>query len=75
MGELPSATEDVAVHLLRDLAASTDLPKLVARAQRRAVEAIVISAAAIARWEREDPRGWAAVREWLLSMGVTIVIA
>ena len=61
--------------LLRDLEASpTDLKKLVVSALWRHRSAIAIESDAIARWERDDPHGWASVQEWLLSQGITITV-
>jgi hypothetical protein len=36
--------------------------------------AIAIEADAIARWERDDPKRWGSVRDWLLSRGATITV-
>jgi hypothetical protein len=74
MRELSSAVDDVTADLLRSLAASTDLPKLVVRVRRRPLSVIQIPSAALIRWELEDPRGWAAVDKWLRAQGVRIVI-
>ena len=61
--------------LLRDLEASpTDLKKLVVSAMWRHCTAIAIESEAIARWERDDPKRWASVREWLLAQGITITV-
>jgi hypothetical protein len=61
--------------LLRDLASSpTDLRKLVISTLWYDRTAIAIQADAVARWERDDPKRWGAVREWLLSRGVTITV-
>jgi len=61
--------------LLRDLEASpTDLKKLVVSAMWRHCTAIAIESEAITRWERDDPRRWASVREWLLAQGITITV-
>jgi hypothetical protein len=61
--------------LLKDLETSpTDLRRLVVSALWRACSAIAIEAEAIARWERDDPRRWTAVQDWLLSRGVTITV-
>jgi len=61
--------------LLRDLEASpTDLKKLVVSVLWRNRSAIAIESDAIARWERDDPRRWASVQEWLLSQGITITV-
>jgi len=61
--------------LLRDLEESpTDLKKLVVSILWRNRSAIAIESDAIARWERDDPRRWASVQEWLLSQGITITV-
>lgn len=61
--------------LLRDLETSpTDMKRLVVSAIWRPRTAIAIDAAAIARWERDDPRRWASVQDWLLSHGITITV-
>jgi hypothetical protein len=61
--------------LLRDLEASpTDLKKLVVSAMWRHCTAIAIESEAITRWERDDPKRWASVREWLLAQGITITV-
>ena len=68
---MDAATES----LLRDLETSpTDLKRLVVSALWRTSTAIAIVAEAIARWERDDPRRWALVQEWLLSKGITITV-
>ena len=68
---MDAATES----LLRDLETSpTDLKRLVVSALWRTRTAIAIEAEAIARWERDDPRRWALVQEWLLSKGITITV-
>jgi hypothetical protein len=68
---MDAATES----LLRDLETSpTDLKRLVVSALWRTRTAIAIEAEAIARWERDDPRRWASVQDWLLSQGITITV-
>ena len=68
---MDAATED----LLRDLETSpTDLKRLVISALWRNRTAIAIEAEAIARWERDDPRRWERVQDWLLSQNVTITV-
>jgi hypothetical protein len=68
---MDAATEN----LLRDLETSaTDLKRLVISALWRNRTAIAIEAEAIARWERDDPRSWASVQDWLLSQGITITV-
>ena len=62
-------------NLLRDLETSpTDLKRLVISAIWRNRAAIAIEADAIARWERDDPRRWSAVQDWLLSQNITITV-
>jgi hypothetical protein len=66
-----AATEN----LLRDLESSpTDLKRLVISALWRNRTAIAIEAEAIARWERDDPRSWSAVQDWLLAQNITITV-
>jgi hypothetical protein len=61
--------------LLRELEASpTDLKKLVVSAVWRHYSAIAIESEAITRWERDDPKRWASVQEWLLGKGITITV-
>ena len=61
--------------LLRDLETSpTDLKRIVISTIWRKRTAITIEADAIARWERDDPKRWASVQEWLLSQGITITV-
>jgi hypothetical protein len=68
---MDAATEN----LLRDLETSpTDLKRLVISVIWRNRTAIAIEAEAIARWERDDPRRWSAVQEWLLSQNITITV-
>jgi hypothetical protein len=69
---MDSATES----LLRDLETSpTDLRRLVISAALwRNRMAVAIEAEAIARWERDDPRSWASVQDWLLARGITITV-
>ena len=66
-----AATEN----LLRDLESSpTDLKRLVISALWRNRTAIAIEAEAIARWERDDPRSWSAVQDWLLGQNIAITV-
>ena len=61
--------------LLRDLETSpTDLNRIVISIIWRKRTTIAIEAEAIARWERDDPKRWASVRDWLLSQGITITV-
>ena len=61
--------------LLRDLETSpTDLKRIVLSTIWRKRTAIAIEADAIARWERDDPKRWASVQNWLLSQGITITV-
>lgn len=61
--------------LLEDLESSpTDLKRLVVSTLWRRRAAIAIEAEAIARWERDDPRRWAAVQDWLLCQNITITV-
>jgi hypothetical protein len=59
--------------LLTELNPSTDLASLVERVYRNDLPSIVVPALAIAAWEQRDPSGWAKVRTWLETKGVTIV--
>jgi hypothetical protein len=68
---MDAATEN----LLRELETSpTDLKRLVISALWRNRTAIAIEAEAIARWERDDPRSWSSVQDWLLSQNITITV-
>jgi hypothetical protein len=68
---MDAATEN----LLRELETSpTDLKRLVISALLRNRTAIAIEAEAIARWERDDPRSWSSVQDWLLSQNITITV-
>lgn len=60
------------IHSLRP--SPTDLRKLVMAVLDRRASTVSISAAAITRWEQDDPRNWSLVRDWLLSRGVKIVV-
>jgi hypothetical protein len=61
--------------LLSDLETSpTDLKRLVVSAIWRKRTAIAIESEAVARWERDDPKRWASVQEWLLSQGIAITV-
>lgn len=63
------------VTLLRDLEKSpTDLKRLVISVLWRNRTAIAVEAEAITRWERDDPRSWTSVQDWLLSQGITISV-
>ena len=67
--------DPVTENLLRDLETSpTDLKRLVISTLWRTRSAIAIEADAIARWERDDPKRWASVQDWLLSQGITITV-
>jgi hypothetical protein len=64
----------VTEQLLQELAASpTDMAKLVRAVVRRQRGVLAISPDTIRRWERDDPRSWRLVRQWLTSMGVTVL--
>jgi hypothetical protein len=68
---MDAATEN----LLHELETSpTDLRRLVISALWRNRTAIAIEAEAIARWERDDPRSWSSVQDWLLSQNITITV-
>lgn len=61
--------------LLRELDASpTDLAKLVRKISYKHRSVLAISTETIKRWERDDPRSWSLVRQWLTSMGVKIEV-
>jgi hypothetical protein len=59
--------------IFAELNPSTDLASLVERACRNDLPWIVVPALAVAAWEQRDPSGWAKVRTWLETKGVTIV--
>ena len=59
--------------ILAELNPSTDLASLVERVCRNDLPWIVVPALALAAWEQRDPSGWAKVRTWLATKGVTIV--
>ena len=68
---MDAATEN----LLRELETSpTDLKRLVVSALWRNRTAMAIEAEAIARWERDDPRSWSSVQDWLLAQNITITV-
>ena len=52
---------------------NTDLARLVDRVARANLLWVVVSPAAVAAWEREDPAGWAQVSQWLAVKGVAVV--
>jgi len=62
-----------ALAVLSEINSNTDLGRLVRRVAENELPWVVVSAAAIAGWERRDPSGWARVREWLAARGVSIV--
>jgi len=49
-----------------------DLAKLVESIRWRPCRVVNISAEAIIRWRKDDPRSWRRVLEWLMTMGVDI---
>ena len=70
-----STSDEVKEQLLNELKRSpTDLAKLVMRVVSRRRIVVPISAAAVARWNKEDPDSWARVSEWLTTRGVKSVI-
>jgi hypothetical protein len=61
--------------LLRELRGSpTDLAKLVVSVHERHQGCVAVSAPAIARWNRDDPRSWTLVQEWLTREGVEVLV-
>ena len=61
--------------LLRELEGSpTDLKRLVISIIWRKRTAIAIESEAIARWERDDPKCWTSVQDWLLSQNIAITV-
>jgi hypothetical protein len=71
-----SVVDEVAERLLRELRDSpTDLAKLVGATLRRRATVVAIPSAAIARWEKDDPRSWRLVEEWLVTRGVRIILS
>jgi hypothetical protein len=64
----------VTERLLQELDTSpTDLAKLVRAVLHKQRAVIAISSDTITRWERDDPRAWSLVRQWLTLMGVKVV--
>jgi hypothetical protein len=64
----------VTERLLQELDTSpTDLAKLVRAVLHKQRAVIAISVDTITRWERDDPRAWSLVRQWLTLMGVKVV--
>ena len=60
------ALDEATEQLLHELKGSpTDLAKLVMRTAHRRRTVVPISAAAIARWNKDDPDSWGRVRAWL----------
>ncbi len=67
--------DEAADKLLRELRGSpTDLAKLVERIHRRGRRVVAIPAKAITRWNKDDPKSWERVREWLTRRGVQIIV-
>jgi hypothetical protein len=65
----------VTENLLRELETSpTDLKKLVISTLWRNCVSIAVEADAVARWERDDPRRWASVQNWLFGQGIAITV-
>jgi hypothetical protein len=65
----------VTENLLRELETSpTDLKKLVISTLWRNCVSVAVQADAVARWERDDPRRWASVQNWLLGQGITLTV-
>lgn len=71
--ELERASNGAALEVLGAINPGTDLGRLVWRVTENDLPWVVVSAAAIAGWERRDPSGWARVRDWLAARGVAIV--
>ena len=63
---LDGATEQL-LHELKE--SPTDLAKPVVRVAPRRHTLVPISAAAIARWNKDDPDSWDRVRAWLMTRG------
>ncbi len=59
--------------LIAALKPNIDLARLVDRVARADLPWVVVSRAAAAAWEREDPAGWAKVSQWLAVKGVAVV--
>ncbi len=67
--------DKVTERLLQELDASpTDLAKLVRKVSHKHRSVLAISTDTIRRWERDDPRSWSLVRQWLTSMGVKVAV-
>jgi len=65
------ATVDELLHALRH--SPTDLAKLVKAVHQRRRRVVAISLNAITRWNKDDPKSWTRVREWLTMRGVRII--
>jgi hypothetical protein len=50
-----------------------DLTWLVERVSRNGLPWVMVSSAAVARWQGQDPEGWSNVVRWLDAQGVTLV--
>ena len=75
MSEEAYGGQDATEGLMTKLQASpTDLRKLVQAVLRRGCPAVEIPAAAIDRWQRDDPQNWRLVHDWLASRGTRIVV-
>jgi len=59
--------------LLATLASNSDLPRLVARVDREELPWVLVPDAAVKKWERRDPAGWAKASMWFAARRVAIV--
>ena len=50
-----------------------DLTWLVERMSRNGLPWVMVSNAAAARWQEQDPEGWSDVARWLDAQGVMLV--
>lgn len=62
-------TED----LLTGLLLNAPLTRFVKRVSEQRLPWVVVSAVAIADWERRNPAAWAQVSEWLAAQGIALV--
>ena len=58
---------------LSKLRVPANLTWLIERVSRNGLPWVVVSGAAVARWQGQDPEGWSNVARWLDAQGVTLV--
>jgi len=71
--DLGSICPDALDSILADSKLSTDLALLVERVRRERQPWVIVAAAAITAWQRQDPEGWQQVSEWLAASGIGVV--